>query len=162
MITVKTTGIDEVRKKLSEFTVEIREKVIDKALDNAADMTARNEAKEAPVNKGDAWVPGVGYVDGRWKYTKSKGKEFRPPGDLKKSIARIPRIKGSRDNKVRVIGPRSGSKYKNDGYHGKFVAQGTKHSKADAFHLRAASASESGVESIIVDAVDKAIRKLNR
>jgi len=150
MVTVKTTGIEEVKKALSAFTVDMRERIIDTALDKAADFAAGLSKKEAPVSK-----------EVHYQYYGGRKNEVRP-GNLKRSIARIPRIKGSRDNKIRLVGPRSGSKYKNDGWYGHMVEQGTSHSKANPFQQRAASQAETGIENIIVDAVEKAIRKLNR
>jgi HK97 gp10 family phage protein len=150
MVTVKTTGIEEVKKALSAFTVDMRERIIDTALDKAADFAAGLSKKEAPVSK-----------EVHYQYYGGRKNEVRP-GNLKRSIARIPRIKGSRDNKIRLVGPRSGSKYKNDGWYGHMVEQGTFHSKANPFQQRAASQAETGIENIIVDAVEKAIRKLNR
>jgi HK97 gp10 family phage protein len=150
MVTVRTTGIEEVKKALADFTVDMRERIIDTALDKAADFAAGISKKEAPVSK-----------EVHYQYYGGRKNEVRP-GNLKRSIARIPRIRGSRDKKIRLVGPRSGSKYKNDGWYGHFVESGTVHSTANPFQQRAATQAESGIENILVDAVEKAIRKLNR
>ena len=170
MVTVKTTGIEEIKKALSDFTVDMRERIIDTALDKAADFAAGISKKEAPVSK-----------EVHYQYYGGRKNEVRP-GNLKRSIARIPRIRGSRDNKIRLVGPRSGSKYKNDGWYGLFIEKGWNHNtskkgsakhrskklsggksiRANPFQQRAASQAEIGIENILLDAVEKAIRKLNR
>lgn len=150
MVTVKTTGIEEVKKALSAFSLEIQDRVIPKAMDNEGTIVSEFVKDETPVSE-------------KIHYQYYGGKKVAiTPGNLKRSIARIPKIRGSKTNQIRLVGPRSGKKYKNDGWYGHMVDQGTVHSTASHFQEKGALQAGKVMGDVMNEAVEKAIRKLNR
>lgn len=148
MVTVSVSGIEEVKRALARFSSDMQDRVIDKGLDYAAAEVAKIERSEAPKSS-------------KVHYQYYGGKKVTiNPGNLQKSIARIAGIKGSKSKKVRVVGPRAGKRSKYDGWYGRFVAKGTRHSRANAYHERAAERAKGLVRDIIVDSVAKAINKI--
>jgi HK97 gp10 family phage protein len=137
------SGVEATLKMLRDKTLEVQDRALGKALDKAGDYIAK-------VARGNAPKSSAPHMSGGRKVM---------PGNLKKSIARLARYKGSLSNQIRLIGARSGKNYSNDGWYIHFVERGTSHSRSNPFMENTHRETKGEAVKIVREELTRALRR---
>lgn len=150
---VKIEGFDKLQELIKKVPHKTKRSEVLKLLRRASKPT---------INAARAFAPQSSKP--HFRYSKGVKVAEYEPGNLKKSIGNI--TSKVKDNAVLYVGPRAGSKRKNDGYYGHLVEYGTKYAPAQPF-MRPAYESTKGqatdqASEEIAKYIQKTIDRLSR
>lgn len=133
-----TDSLDTIFQKLpNQFNRKIMMSIFRKAaapVNRAIKSNTPVRSSKKPIRSGNKQIKGAATSGIRW------------PGNLKASIGNIA---GKGKYPTLYVGPRMGSKYKNDGWYGKFLINGTKYIKANPFVGKAWESTKGKAEQIV-------------